>query len=163
MSPSTIWTPDDLQAYLTEHNVAAEIVILAEETPTVPAAAAALGVSVDQIAKTVIFFVDERPYAVIANWVRRVDSRKLAERFAVNRKKIKLADGESVTKLTGYTPGTVPPLGHRQPLPVLIDPAVLTNEVVYAGGGGIAALLRVRSDDLVRVTNAEILDVLSDV
>ncbi len=155
-----IWTPDHLQTYLTEHAIPAEIVHLAAETPTVPAAAEAMGVSADQIVKTVVFLIDEAPHAILANGVRRVDSRKLAARFGVNRKKVKLADGETVTRITGYAPGTVPPVGHRQTLTFLMDPAVRANEIVYAGGGGIAALLKIRSEDLLRITNAELLDVL---
>ncbi len=154
------WTPDDLQVYLTDHQIPAEIIYLPVETPTVPAAAEAISVSVDQIVKTVIFFIDEQPHAVIANGVRRVDTKKLAARFQVNRKKVKLAGGEDVTALTGYPPGTVPPIGHRQSLPVLMDPAVCQHELVYAGGGGIAALLRIRSEDLQALTCAELLDVL---
>jgi prolyl-tRNA editing enzyme YbaK/EbsC (Cys-tRNA(Pro) deacylase) len=156
------WTPDDLQVYLTVHGIPAEIVHLPAETPTVPAAAAALGVPVDQVVKTVIFLVDEKPYAVYANGVRRVDPRKLAARFGVNRKKVKLADEQVVIALTGYAPGTVPPFGHRQPFPALIDPAVCSHEIVYAGGGGITTLLRLRSDDLLRLTGAETLNVLED-
>src|SRR5258708_5194716 len=140
-----IWTPDILQKHLTENAIPAEIVHLEAETPTVPAAAEALGVDVDQIVKTVIFLINDAPYAVLANGVRRVDSRKLAARFEVNRKKVKLADGEAVTRITGYAPGTVPPVGHRQTLTFLMDPAVRANEIVYAGGGGIAALLKIRS------------------
>ena len=83
-----MWTPDDLQLYLAANNIPAEIIHMTAETPTVTAAAQALGVPVDQIAKTVIFFVDGQPYAVIANGVQRVDPRKLAVRFSVNRKKI---------------------------------------------------------------------------
>ena len=67
-----------------------------------------------------------------------------------------------MTALTGYAPGTVPPVGHRETLPVLMDPAVCQQEIIYAGGGGIAAMLRVRSDDLARLTNAEIIEVLEE-
>jgi Cys-tRNA(Pro) deacylase len=154
------WTPDDLQAYLNEQHIPATIIHMTVETPTVPAAADALAVPVDQIVKTVIFFINGQPYAVIANGVRRVDTKKLAEHFQINRKKVKLAGGEAVTDLTGYPPGTVPPIGHRQTLPILMDPAIRQHEVVYAGGGGIAAMLRIRSDDLERLTHAEMLDVL---
>ena len=85
---------------------------------------------------------------------------RAAQRFAVNRKKIKLADGDAVIRLTGYAPGTVPPLGHRQTLPILMDPAVCQHEIIFAGGGGITAMLKVRSSDLLEATNAELLDVL---
>ena len=62
----------------------------------------------------------------------------------------------------GYAPGTVPPLGHRQPLPALMDRGVLDHPIVYAGGGGIAAMLRMRSADLLRLTNAALVNVLAD-
>jgi prolyl-tRNA editing enzyme YbaK/EbsC (Cys-tRNA(Pro) deacylase) len=155
-----IWSPHDLQAYLIKHDILAEIMILEAETPTVPAAAEALNVDVEQIGKTVIFFIDGVPYAIIGNGIRRVDQKKLAARFGVNRKKIKLADGNAVIRLTGYAPGTVPPVGHRETLPILMDPAVCQNEIIFAGGGGINAMLRIKSSDLLRITNAEVLDVL---
>ena len=154
------WTPADLQSYLDATKFPAEIIHVTAETPTVPAAAAALNVTVDEIVKTVIFLIEETPYAIIANGVRRVDPRKLAARFGVSRKKVKLADADSVTALTGYLPGAVPPVGHRQKLPVLMDQMVRRHEVIYAGGGGIAAMLRVRSEDLWRHTDAELLSVL---
>src|SRR5258706_14477668 len=153
-----IWTPDHLQTYLTEHAIPAEIVHLAAETPTVPAAAEAMGVSADQIVKTVVFLIDEAPHAILANGVRRVDSRKLAARFGVNRKKVKLADGETVTRITGYSPVTVPPVGHRQTLTFLMDLAVLANENVYAGGVGIAVLFKIGSEDFLPNNIAELLN-----
>src|SRR5438093_537942 len=152
-----IYRPADLQAYIESHGLPATIIHVSAETPTVPAAAQALGVPVEQIVKTVVFLIDGRPYAVYANGVRRVDPRKLAARFGVSRKKVRLADGETVIALTGYAPGTVPPFGHREPLAALIDPAVRQQEVVFAGGGGIAAMLKIRSEDLERLTSAEVL------
>jgi prolyl-tRNA editing enzyme YbaK/EbsC (Cys-tRNA(Pro) deacylase) len=157
-----IWTPDDLQGYLTAHNIPAEIIHLTQHTPTVATAAEAIGVPVDQIVKTVIFYVAEQPYAVLANGVRRVDQRKLAAHFGVNRKKIVLANGDHVIALTGYAPGTVPPFGHRQPVNFIIEPGILQQEIVYAGGGGIAEMLKVRSHDLYELTKALLLPVLED-
>ncbi|HVO70668.1 MAG TPA: YbaK/EbsC family protein [Aggregatilineaceae bacterium] len=156
------WTPADLQRYIDAHAIPAQIVALPTPTLTVPTAAEALGVPVDTIVKTVIFFVEETPYAVIANGVRRVDPRKLAAQFGVNRKRIKLADGEAVLALTGYPPGAVPPFGHRQPMPYLMHPGVCDQSVVYAGGGGKAELLRIQSADLRRLTGATLVDVLSE-
>jgi prolyl-tRNA editing enzyme YbaK/EbsC (Cys-tRNA(Pro) deacylase) len=157
-----IWSPDDLQQYLTNNHIPAEIIHLTQHTPTVPTAADALGVEVDVIIKTVIFFIAEQPYAVLANGVRRVDQRKLAAHFGVNRKKIKLANGEQVIELTGYAPGTVPPFGHRQPINFIIESDILQHETVYAGGGGIAEMLKVRSVDLRDLTKATPLAVLED-
>lgn len=156
------WTPQDLAVYLSEHNIPAEVIYLAVDTPTVPAAAVALGVPVEQIVKTIIFVIDDNPYMIFANGMRRVAYRKLAEHFQVNRKKIKLADADTVIALTGYAPGTVSPFGPRQLCTALIDPAVCQHEIVYAGGGGITAMMRIRSDDLRRLTGAEMVSVLED-
>lgn len=154
------WTPDTLQAYLDAHHIPAEIIRLADTTPTVPAAAAALGVDVERIVKTVLFLVNDAPYAVLANGTRRVDRRKLAARLGVNRKKVRLAEADQVIAVTGYAAGTVPPLGHRQSITMFLVPEIQALEVVYAGGGGIADLLKIRSADLLRLTRAEILDAL---
>ena len=156
------FAPLQIVAPATLGNYHDEILHLTVETPTVPAAAAALGVPVELIVKTVIFFVDGAPYAVFANGTRRVDPRKLAARFGVSRKKVKLAEADSVLALTGYAPGTVPPFGHREALNCLMDPAVLEHEVVYAGGGGEAALLRIASEQLRQLPRAEVLAVLED-
>ncbi len=156
------WTPEDLSAYLIDHHIPAEVVYLDVETPTVPAASAALGVPVEQIVKTIIFLIDDKPYAIFANGMRRVAYRKLAEHFQVSRKKIKLADAETVIALTGYAPGTVSPFGPRQICTPLIEAAVCEHEIVYAGGGGITAMMRIRSDDLRRLTGAEVVSVLED-
>jgi prolyl-tRNA editing enzyme YbaK/EbsC (Cys-tRNA(Pro) deacylase) len=154
------WTPADLQRYIDTHAIPAEIITLPTLTLTVPDAAAALGVPVETIVKTVIFFVNNRPHAVIAHGVRRVDPRKLAARFEVNRKLVKLADGDAVTRLTGYPPGAVPPIGHREPMPYLMHSGIPDQPIVYAGGGGKAELLKITSADLLRMTSAELLDVL---
>ncbi len=156
------WTPEDLSVYLSTHHIPAEVVYLDVETPTVPAASAALGVPVEQIVKTIVFLIDDKPYVVFANGMRRVAYRKLAEHLQVNRKKIKLADAETVIALTGYAPGTVSPFGPRQLCTPLIDAAVCEHEVVYAGGGGVTAMMRIRSEDLRRLTGAEVVNVLED-
>ena len=155
-------SPQNLQAFLENHAIEAEIVYPGNPTPTVPAAAKALGVDEAQIVKTVIFLVEGQPFAVYACGTRRVDPRKLAQRLNVNRKQVRLAEAEQVLALTGYVVGTVPPVGLKTPMPAFIDPAVLENEVIYAGGGGVNALLKMRSAELQRVTQAEVLAVLRD-
>src|SRR4051812_11828287 len=102
----SIDSSDNLQSYIDLHAIPATIIHLQDETPTVAAAAAALGVPVEQVVKTVIFIIDGTPHAIFANGVQRVDWKKLAAHFQVSRKKIRLADAESVIALTGYAPGT---------------------------------------------------------
>jgi prolyl-tRNA editing enzyme YbaK/EbsC (Cys-tRNA(Pro) deacylase) len=128
------------------------------ETPTVSAAAAALGVETSQIIKSLLFLMRERPVLVIASGDRLVDRGILAAKFGVGKKQIKLADAETVLRLTGYPAGGVPPFGHPAPLPTLLDRAVLAWDVVYGGGGDDRTLLRIAPGELARVTDAEWVD-----
>lgn len=151
-------TPFDLAAYIAAHGIAAEIVPMAVETPTVPAAAAALGVEPGQIIKSLLFLVRDRPVLAIASGETRVDRSALAGRYGVGKKQVRLADPETVLRLTGYPAGGVPPFGHPAPLPTLLDRRVAAWAAIYGGGGDDHTLLRIAPEELARVTGAEWVD-----
>jgi prolyl-tRNA editing enzyme YbaK/EbsC (Cys-tRNA(Pro) deacylase) len=155
---SSVLTPADLARFIVSAAIAAELVPMNVETPTVPAAAAALGVVPAQIIKSLLFLVREEPVLVIACGDATVDRRVLADRFGVGKKQIKLADAETVERSLGYPVGGVPPFGHTNAVPVLLDRAVFAWNVVYGGGGDDHTLLRIAPEELARVTNAERID-----
>jgi len=151
-------TPTDLAAAIARAGIAAELIPMAVETPTVPAAAAALGVQPAQIIKTLLFLVHDAPFLIIASGDTLVDRRGLADRFGVGKKQIKLADAATVLRLLGYPVGGVPPVCHLTPVPALLDRAVLAWDVVYGGGGDDRTLLRITPGELARATAAEMID-----
>lgn len=151
-------TPDDLEDFIRQHGLNAEVLRLDAPTPTVEAAAEAAGVSVDQIVKSLLFLIEGGdPVLVIAAGTGRIDRRKLAAHFGTNRRKTHFADAQSVLELTGFPVGAVPPFGHRQSLGVLVDPAVLEHDTVLGGGGSGQALLRLDPQDILRLNRAEVL------
>ncbi len=156
MTPSL--TPADLDRFIAEHGIAAEIVSMTAETPTVPAAAAALGVTTGQIIKSLLFLIREQAVLVIASGDTVVDRRPLADRYGVGKKQVKLADAETVLQLTGYPAGGVPPFGHAAPLPTLLDRGVLAWDAIYGGGGDDHTLLRISPAELARATGAAWID-----
>jgi prolyl-tRNA editing enzyme YbaK/EbsC (Cys-tRNA(Pro) deacylase) len=101
-------TTADLARFIAEHDIAAALLTTPAGTPTVAAAAAALGVDQRQIIKSLLFLVREEPLLVIASGAALVDRRVLAERFAVGKKQVRLADPATVLRLTGYPVGGVP-------------------------------------------------------
>jgi prolyl-tRNA editing enzyme YbaK/EbsC (Cys-tRNA(Pro) deacylase) len=121
-----------------------------------------MNVSPDQIVKTVLFLVDGKPYAVLANGTRRVDKKKLAAYLKVSPKRVKLADGEQVLQHIGYAPGTVPPVGHSTPVERLLQQGMMEFPIIYAGGGGIHAMLKMSVAELQRATSAIPGDFLED-
>jgi prolyl-tRNA editing enzyme YbaK/EbsC (Cys-tRNA(Pro) deacylase) len=95
---------------------------------------------------------------VISNGTRQVDPGKLANHLGVSKKRVRLATGGQVEAATGYPVGTVPPFGHPQRLPTLIESQVLQQREIYAGGGAINALVRLTVAELQRVLQTPIVD-----
>lgn len=146
----------DLQRFIDENEIEAEIVHLASDTPTVEAAAEAAGCLPEQIGKTILFVVDGAPVLVVANGVTRVGYKALADHLATSRRRLKLAKSGEVLDITGYPVGTVPPFGHKTRLPTIVEERVLDQDLIFAGGGAINALMRLTPEELLRVSQAEV-------
>ncbi len=149
----------DLASYLKQHTIDARILHLEEQTPTVSAAAKALGVLPEQIIKSVLFLADSRPVLVITNGLTRIHRKHLAHALELSRRRVKMADQAQVLATTGYPIGAVPPFGHPQPLETLLDKGILGQEVVFGGGGEIDALMRVATAELLRATGGRIVEI----
>jgi prolyl-tRNA editing enzyme YbaK/EbsC (Cys-tRNA(Pro) deacylase) len=149
---------DELERFLQAEGLEAEILPLDVETPTVDSAAAAMGVDPDQIVKTLVFLQAGRPVLVIASGRAQIRPALLAEHLGADASEVALASPKVVLAQTGYEVGGVPPFGHIHPIRTIIDPGVLEQTWVYAGGGTARTLLRVSTADLMRVTKAEIHD-----
>jgi prolyl-tRNA editing enzyme YbaK/EbsC (Cys-tRNA(Pro) deacylase) len=156
---------EDLKVFLAAHGVTGEVVRLAAHTPTVEAAAQVMGTTAARIAKSLLFLLEQgevepEPLLVIANGTGRVDYRSVAACVGLSRKRVRLADAATVQAVTGYPVGGVPPLGHPRPLRTLIDRRVLEQPEVYAGGGALNALLRIVPSEIVRITGAQMVDIV---
>ncbi len=154
-------TTADLEEYIAQEAIDAALVRPDRPTPTVEAAADAVGTRPEQIVKSLLFFVDGAPVLAISCGVDRIDRRSLAAFFGVGRKRVKLAGPEEVQAITGYSVGAVPPFGHPQPLQVFLDPRVLEQTSIFAGGGADDCLLKITPQELQRVTQAVVLDLQS--
>jgi len=132
------------------------VIELAVDARTSQQAADALGVTVGQIAKSLVFTVNGRPLMVIASGANRVDEAKLG-RLADG--KVRRAPPETVKQATGYTIGGVPPLGHTAALPIYIDEDLLQYETIYGAAGVPECVFPLTPDELVRATGGSVVDV----
>ena len=158
MTALNLLTADDLQEYMLTHDIPGEIIHLDVPTPTVETAAQAVGCAPEQIVKSILFLVDTAPRLAVTSGLRRVETRALAARYGVGRKHVKLADTDTVLEIAGYEVGAMPPFGHRTQLETLFDPRVLDHAEVYAGGGAGNALLRISPQDILKFTQADVID-----
>lgn len=158
MSPGL--TPTDIQRYMEEHKIAGEILRLDVPTPTVNDAAIAVGTQPQQIVKSILFLVEDQPVLAIACGNDRIDQRIIADHYSVGRKKVKLAGPDRVLYFSGFEVGAMPPFAHQERIPTLLDKRVLEQPVVYAGGGAENVLLRLLPEDILRVTKAQVMDII---
>src|SRR6476469_2244017 len=146
-------TGPDLLAELTRRGIEVELVEPGAPMPTVPLAAAAIGVSETAIIKSVLF--EDRAGSVvlaIVNGTNRISRPALAA--AAGFAKLWLASPELVLERTGFPAGGVAPVGHVTKVPVVIDRRVIAQAWVYGGAGTEDALLKIRPADIAALTGA---------
>jgi prolyl-tRNA editing enzyme YbaK/EbsC (Cys-tRNA(Pro) deacylase) len=104
-----------------------------EGTKTAADAAAAIGVAVGQIVKSLIFAVDGDVVLAYVSGANQLDERKLAH--AAGGTKCSRVDADVVREKTGFPIGGVPPFGHTTHLRIFIDPDLLQYDEVWAAAG----------------------------
>ncbi|MFB9239590.1 YbaK/EbsC family protein [Plantactinospora siamensis] len=131
--------------------------LLPEAVHTAQAAADALGVTVGQIANSLIFDADGAPLLVLTSGAHRVDTAGLAARIGVTS--LKRATPEFVREHTGQPIGGVAPLGHPAPVRTLVDADLARYDEIWAAGGVPRAVFPTTYAELVRITSGTPADV----
>lgn len=122
-----------------------------QTTRSAKEAAEAIGCSVAQIAKSLVFRTREthRPILVIASGPNRVDEAKIGARAGEALEK---ADASFVLEATGYAIGGVPPVGHKTRLETYIDEDLLALEEIWAAAGTPNAVFCLSPDELLDIS-----------
>ncbi len=151
-------TSVDVHNHLQTLDIPHELSKLASAARSVEQIAAQLGLESHQIIKVVVFLADSGPLAVLIPGDRKVDFNKLKKVAGVSS--LKLANQDEVRELTGYLVGYTPPVAWTKDLPAYIDLQALREDVVYGGSGEPHSILKIRSYDLVRAADAEVVDIV---
>ena len=132
--------------------------MLNDAARTAQEAADALGVSVGQIAKSIIFRrkIDNAAVLVITSGDRRVDEKKVDAIVG----KTGRADAEFVKTMTGFTIGGVSPIGHATKPVTLIDRELFRFEEIWAAAGHPHGVFQLAPHDLEKLTGAPVADVV---
>ena len=138
-----------------------EPVVFAAATKTSQQAADALGCSVAQITKSLVFMANEDPVMVLVAGDRRVDLAALAK--TVESQGVRQASLEEVREYSGYAAGGTPPFGHVKAMRVLADRSITGNDVVWVAAGSPNSVFAIRVGDVVRLSQAVRVDVAEEV
>ena len=134
-----------------------ETVQFPDGTKTAADAAAAIGVDVGAIVKSLIFAVDGDVVLAYVSGANRLDERKLAA-AAGGAKSCSRVDADTVRTVTGYPIGGVPPFGHATPLRVFVDPDLLAHDEVWAAAGTWNDVFAIAPADLVAASGGTVVD-----
>ncbi len=151
LSPSA----QKVQAVLQTLGFANVVVEHQQTTRTSAEAAQAVGCAVGQIAKSLVFRGKRsgRPVLVIASGANRVDEKKIAGWLG---EKVDKPDADFVRARTGFAIGGIPPVGHVEPIPTLIDPDLLQYDFIWAAAGTPNAVFQLTPAELVVMTGGQL-------
>jgi prolyl-tRNA editing enzyme YbaK/EbsC (Cys-tRNA(Pro) deacylase) len=122
-------------------------------TRTAADAAAAVGCTIAQIAKSIVFRCGMRAAVVITSGANRVDQSKAEAALGV---KLGRADADWVRQTTGFAIGGVAPVGHMAPPLLLLDQDLMALDPIWAAAGSPSHVFRTSAAELVRITGARV-------
>jgi prolyl-tRNA editing enzyme YbaK/EbsC (Cys-tRNA(Pro) deacylase) len=131
---------------------------MADSTRTAVDAAAACGVTVGQIVKSLVFTGADsgKPYLFLVSGDNRVNEKGVARHLG---EKLKRPDADAVRALTGYAIGGIPPFGHASALATYMDADLLKYDVIWAAAGTPKAVFRTEPGKLRDATGAVVIEV----
>jgi prolyl-tRNA editing enzyme YbaK/EbsC (Cys-tRNA(Pro) deacylase) len=131
--------------------------MLSETGKTSAEAAAGLGCTVAEIAKSIVFrrLSDDAAVMVVASGANRVDEKKVAALVGELGK----ADAKVVKQRIGYAIGGVCPIGHVEKTVMLVDEDLLKLNSIWAAAGHPHAVFNLTPQQLLAMTGAPAADV----
>jgi prolyl-tRNA editing enzyme YbaK/EbsC (Cys-tRNA(Pro) deacylase) len=128
-------------------------------TRTAEEAAAACGVGVGQIVKSLLFAGGntDKPYLVLVSGANRLNERGVASHLG---EALKRMDVDRVRAVTGFAIGGIPPFGHETPLATFMDRDLMQYNIVWAAAGTPRAVFPVDPRRLQEVTQATVISVV---
>jgi prolyl-tRNA editing enzyme YbaK/EbsC (Cys-tRNA(Pro) deacylase) len=144
--------------------VTIEVTQFAESTHTAAEAAAAVGAELGQIVKSLVFVVSSEdgpePLLCLVSGPNRVDLARLAA--VAGESDIRRATAREAHDLTGFSIGGIPPIGHSQPVRVIMDPDLGRYPVVWAAAGLPTAVFPVPPGTLRVLANATVAPIVEE-
>lgn len=136
--------------------VAVDVFHFPDGTKTAADAAAAIGVHVGQIVKSLIFGVDDDVVLAYVSGANQLDEAKLAQ--AAGGERCHRVDADAVRASTGFPIGGVPPFGHTTDLQVFVDPDLLQYDEVWAAAGTWTDVFGIDPHRLVEASGGTVVD-----
>ena len=161
MKPAQHPTALRTQRLLAEAGIATAVVEFEQPTRTSAEAAAAIGCTVAEIAKSVVFRAKPSGQAVVV--VASGDNRVCEDKVSrLVGERLGRANADFVREATGYVIGGVSPLGHANPVKVVLDADLRRFTTIWAAAGTPFSVFPLAPEQLVAITGATWADIRQD-
>ena len=152
---------EELTNRLDEAGVAYELLGHAH-TESAAAEARTLGVVLEEVGKTLVLATPEGYVRAVVPASERLDLQKVRERLG-DGKRVHLASEEELARdYPEFELGAVPPLGGSRAERVLVDRRLAERESIVVEAGSHEQSIRVRTADLLRLTDADVADLCEE-
>ena len=120
--------------------------------------AESLGVPEHEVVKTLVMQDEQaRPLIVLMHGDRKVSTKNLARQ--AGRKSIEPCRSEAAQRHTGYQVGGTSPFGTRKALPIYMERSIAALPAIYINGGRRGFLVKIKTQELVRVLKPQLVEV----
>ena len=142
-----------------EKGIEIEILNLDVSTKTSQEAADAVNCDIKQIAKSIVFFesIQKKLVQIFVSGPNRVNLKSFENQTNLT---IEKADADYVRESTGFAIGGVAPLGHKIKPLYFFDNTLVDFDEVWCAAGTPSSLFKLKTKDLLNVTEAKILNII---
>jgi prolyl-tRNA editing enzyme YbaK/EbsC (Cys-tRNA(Pro) deacylase) len=143
---------DRVKVFLEEKSLGDRLTVHTETIDTVEHAAQQIGCSEPEIAKTLSFLVEDKPFIVVMAGDGRVNSSKFKAKFHA---KPHMIPRDQVETMIGFQPGGVCPFAVPGDVQVWLDISLKRFAYVHPAGGSEFTSVKLTPEELESASNAK--------
>lgn len=141
---------ENVKQYFKSAGLDERVIALEKSSATVEEAAEAIGCQPKQIAKTMSFFLDEKPILIVTAGDAKVDNKKYKNTY---HQKARMIPGDRVERSVGHASGGVCPFAVNPDVTVYLDVSLKRFERVYPAGGNGHSAVDLSLEELAKYSN----------
>ena len=141
---------DKVKEYFKEFGREEDVLEFNESSATVHDAALAIGCDEDHIAKTMSFWVDDKPILIVLAGDTKVDNSKYKQKFSC---KAKMIPADMLESVIGHAMGGVCPFAINDGITVYLDESLKRFEYVYPACGSASSAIKLTIPELEKYSN----------
>jgi len=131
-----------------------EVIVLDKSARTAQDAATALDCNVGAIVKSLLFKTNDSFILCLVAGDKRASLNKIKK--IINKKDVSMANPEDVKFQTGYTIGSVSPIGHLKQIEIIIDNSLERFNELFAAAGHPNCVFKINFTNIQKITNGKV-------